>query len=1419
MAWSLDKTLAVDFDNRRYFDTSNDGKYISFLNTSNTFKVYNTATGEDMGWDIPNCYFIRFKIINSPNTLGGIFLVAVKSGYYINNEDRESDSIILYKLESDVWIEKGSYQQALGWPPQQEFIGAKWYQYGRESWDDATAYETFAGRVGPTQIIESYSSTNKYIYVTAPTVNGYGVWHINVETSTITKQSHLKAQPFLVGSESLQSTEMFAIVVPATGSNIHILDLDKSRTASFESLLDTQDSSLFVKTLDLDYRQTEGIFHPLHGRIYKTETGGYKLLMLSYERLTWPIHGIYLHSFDYNYTDKTLAHKDVVKVGEIAWPNVPNQRLFYASESSSLTQISFGPQYDSGSDLEPPPLIDASHLNKTIHITDEGELEEVPELQKAYPSILFPELVREWTQIGENIFGESARDESGISVSVNSAGNIVAIGALTYNGGAGRVRVYQNIDGTWTQMGQDIDGEGSNEFGDQSGYSVSINSAGDIVAIGAPKNKDIDGSMTGHVRVYQYQSTSDTWTQIGQDIDGEEGGDHSGQSVSLNSAGNIVAIGAPSNDGNGALAGHVRVYQNIDGAWEQIGQDIDGDESRDQSGFSVSINSAGDILAIGAPQASPDDIQSAGYVRIYQYQSTLDTWAQIGEDIKGTSSPQSNGYSVSVNSAGNIVAIGSPNASPDDIQNSGHVQVYQNIDGAWTQIGGDIKGKIPEQRHGSTVSINSAGNIVAIGSPNASPDDIQNSGWIWVYQYQSTSDTWKQIGQDLKGKIPEQGYGRSISINSAGNILVVGAPSNDEFARDAGATRVYSISIEEPMDFPTRMAEFREDPDLTISKYGPIEDWDTSKVTNMDGAFKGMTDITRLDLSKWDTSKVTSMKEMFYNCQALTSLNVSTWDTSNVTDMSYMFAECRALPSLNVKLWKTENVTNMTAMFYFCMKLTEFAPGQVFDLRHWCVSKITSSSQFVDLTPIPGLTDPAGAGLPKWGEDCVPFTGLIEPVSAGDTVLQIQESDQQIFSEGDSIVIDPGTEIEETNQILSFGSLVLKDPLQYDHGADAIISKFEVPMLVWTQIGDDIDGAAAGDESGWSTSLNSDGTIVAIGAPFHDDDSKNDAGMVRVYQNISGTWTQMGQDIKGEVGNTRNGYSVSLSSDGNILAIGANLMNSLTGYVRIFEYQSSSNNWTQIGQDIEGEAVGDESGHSVSLNQSGTIVAIGALRNDDNGQDSGHVRVYQYQSTSDTWTKMGQDIDGEAIYDNSGRSVSLNSDGTVVAIGAPQNNNIGHVRVYGYQNSSETWVQIGQDIEGITRYASFGWSTSLSSDGTVVVIGSGGDLVRVYQYNSGNWEQIGEDSEFTDIGSASVSLSSDGTIVAIGSWRTNSRTGRVRVYQNNGGAWAQIGESIDGEAANDRSGYSISLSSDGTVVAIGAPQNNNIGHVRVYEYK
>jgi len=157
---------------------------------------------------------------------------------------------------------------------------------------------------------------------------------------------------------------------------------------------------------------------------------------------------------------------------------------------------------------------------------------------------------------------------------------------------------------------------------------------------------------------------------------------------------------------------------------------------------------------------------------------------------------------------------------------------------------------------------------------------------------------------------------------------------------------------------------------------------------------------------------------------------------------------------------------------------------------------------------------------------------------------------------------------------------------------------------------------------------------------------------------------QQGTDIDGEAINDYFGFSVSMP-DANTVAIGAyrNDGNGINaGHVRIYSWNGSA--WIQQGADIDGEATGDQSGFSVSMPDANTV-AIGAFGNAGNGIDAGHVRIYSWNGSA--WVQQGTDIDGEAAEDNSGYSVNM-PDANTVAIGAFGNDgngsNAGHVRVY-----------------------------------------------------------------------------------------------------------------------------------------------------------
>jgi len=395
---------------------------------------------------------------------------------------------------------------------------------------------------------------------------------------------------------------------------------------------------------------------------------------------------------------------------------------------------------------------------------------------------LFVSLIMSQEQLGSDIDGEVASDNSGICVSLDSDGDRVAIGAIGNDGGgnnAGHVRIYSWNGSSWSQLGSDIDGEAA---GDYSGFSVSLDSDGDRVVIGAYGN-DGGGNNAGHVRIYSWNGSS--WNQLGSDIDGEAASDNSGVSVSLDSDGDRVAIGAYLNDGNGTSAGHARIYSWDGSSWNQLGSDIDGEAASDASGYSVSLDSDGDRVAIGAYQNDGNG-SDAGHVRIYSWDGS--SWNQLGSDIDGEAAYDRSGYSVSLDSDGDRVAIGAYNNDGNGT-NAGHVRVYEYSGGSWSRLGNDIDGEAANDYSGWSVSLDSDGDRVAIGAYN-NDGNGSNAGHARIYSWDGSS--WNQLGSDIDGEAANDRSAYFVSLDSYGDRVVIGAYSNDGSYSDAGHVRVYN---------------------------------------------------------------------------------------------------------------------------------------------------------------------------------------------------------------------------------------------------------------------------------------------------------------------------------------------------------------------------------------------------------------------------------------------------------------------------------------------------------------------------------------------------------------------------------------------------------------------------------------------------
>jgi hypothetical protein len=388
----------------------------------------------------------------------------------------------------------------------------------------------------------------------------------------------------------------------------------------------------------------------------------------------------------------------------------------------------------------------------------------------------------------------------------------------------------------------------------------------------------------------------------------------------------------------------------------------------------------------------------------------------------------------------------------------------------------------------------------------------------------------------------------------------------------------------------------------------------------------------------------------------------------------------------------------------------------------------------------------------------------------------------------------------------------------------------------WIQLGSDIDGSAGGDNLGHSVSLSRDGTTLIVGSPASSAAGTN-SGNSKVYYLNGNEWTQKGSTINGSAAGDQSGWSVSIDANGSNIAIGSpfnDLNGSNSGVVRVYAWNGST--WSKKGQDITGELSGDQSGFSVDISDDGNTVIIGAIYNDDNGTSSGHVRVYVWSGSA--WTKRGSDLAGEAAGDLSGHSVS--GDGNVIAIGAIFNDgggfNSGQARVHRWNGSS--WTRKGTDIDGEASGDQSGFSVSISGDGNVLVVGSplndgngsNSGSARIYFWDGLTWTRRGQDinGEFAEDQSGySISINQNGSVVAIGAIYNDAagtNAGHVRTYSWNGTSWVQLGQDIDGENPEDQSasGRSVCLDGEGFMVAIGAPYNDgnglNSGHVRVFRY-
>ena len=349
---------------------------------------------------------------------------------------------------------------------------------------------------------------------------------------------------------------------------------------------------------------------------------------------------------------------------------------------------------------------------------------------------------------------------------------------------------------------------------------------------------------------------------------------------------------------------------------------------------------------------------------------------------------------------------------------------------------------------------------------------------------------------------------------------------------------------------------------------------------------------------------------------------------------------------------------------------------------------------------------------------------------------------------------------------------------------------------------------------GSSVALSADGLTLAVGKLV----SNLSLGGANIYTRKSLsviTWTlQQSLLGTGNTGFSTQGESIALSADGNVMAIGGGGDTSSMGATWVFK--RVGNTWTQDGTKLVGSGgSGSRQGTGMSLSADGNTLAIGG-REDSNG--IGSTWVFKYSQGS--WAQLdsimvGSDYTGAA---KQGVTVALSADGNTLAVGGPEDDeSIGAVWIWELVNGSFVQKNILKGT-GETGAGLFGCSVSLSADGNTLAVGGKGDntnvgAVWVYQKSYGTWslqneKLVGYEYNGASKQGAVVALSSDGnTLISFGP-EDDLNVGAIWVFIRNGYSWKQQGTKLITPDGNNTLA-SAAINANGSCVVVGSYAYDN----------
>ncbi len=292
------------------------------------------------------------------------------------------------------------------------------------------------------------------------------------------------------------------------------------------------------------------------------------------------------------------------------------------------------------------------------------------------------------------------------------------------------------------------------------GFGIAAALSGDVVVVGAP-GVDDNGAGSGAAYIYRYDQNISQWIEEAKLTASDAAiGDAFGTGVAL--AGDVVVIGALTDDDNGSNSGSAYVfrYDNGTGQWDQEAKLLAFDGHADQKlGQSAVVR--GDLIIVGAP--SPGTGGGAGYV--FRYNGSA--WAGDGK-IESLPVDPGSDFGASMAISGDVVIVGAS-------AHTGSATIFREIGGSWVQEA-DLTPFDGASNDFFGTSVDVSGDTAIVGSPF--DDDFgSGSGSAYVFRYDGLG--WSDVGKMMPlggGRFDFVGY--SVAIEGLTSIVGASGDNN-----------------------------------------------------------------------------------------------------------------------------------------------------------------------------------------------------------------------------------------------------------------------------------------------------------------------------------------------------------------------------------------------------------------------------------------------------------------------------------------------------------------------------------------------------------------------------------------------------------------------------------------------------------------